>query len=172
MNYKLFKKSLVGLLIVGGVAGATVAATTMLAPTNSTPATSVVQMQNESFEKIANFSIRAKDPIANTYTLTINNKDRSKGEVTFEDGSYTKENLKAGDTVSIHVSILNTDYTVQSVRVHALSNVNADSEGNDNCGVYKISETQYQFTLPSETNALGEPNPFYDGNPNLAVDVA
>ncbi len=172
MNYKLMKKLTAALLVAGSIGGVGYTAAQLVNDSQNKFEISAPTLQSFDYEKVADFSISPKDPVTNLYTLTINNKDTSKGMVTFGNGKTVLDGLKAGDTVSIHVSIINTDYTIQTVRVHSLSNINADREGNDNCGVNKISDAEYQFTLPSETNALGEPNPFYDGNPNLTVDVA
>ncbi len=124
----------------------------------------------EKTEQLASFSVSPLNTVTNTFALTIHNADTTKGEVTFANGKTTQE-FTIGEEIFINVNILNEEYTIQSVRVHSGSNVNANGVGNNNLGVYKHSEQKYSFTLPAETLDNGEPNPFYDGNHNISVDV-
>ncbi len=170
MKYKLVKKLTAGLIALGAIGGASYGVVNYL-NSNDTHSSAFVQATDVSFEKMANFSISRKDPVTNKYTLTIKNADNSKGTVTFKDGSMSKD-FSVGEPISILVNILNTDYTIKTVKVHSQSNVDANGIGNNTVSVNKISDAEYTFKLPKETNDLGEPNPFYDGNPNISVDVA
>ncbi len=124
----------------------------------------------EKTEKLASFSISPVNTVTNTFALTIHNADTSKGVVTFDNGTATQE-FTVGEPIFINVKITDADYTIRTVRVHSLSNVNANGAGNNNVGVDKVSDERYTFTLPSLTNDRGEPNPFYDGSHELNVDV-
>ncbi len=134
----------------------------------SSSVNSPIAMENSQFEKMAAFSLKAVD--SNVYQLTIKNKDSTKGTVTFADGSMVK-NFQVGDKIVINVNATDPAYTVGTVKVHAASNVDKDGIGNWTLGVDQLSETQYTFQLPEKTNALGEPNKFYDETQELSVDV-
>ena len=169
MNHKFLKKLSIGLLVAGSVAGVGYATSQAIITNNST-AVSNPASQPAIFEKVANFSISAKDPVSSKYTLTINNKDASKGTVTFQDGTEQKE-FGINEDIFIVVNIQDLDYTVKTVKVHSQSNVDADGVGNNTVAVYKVDDATYKFKLPAETSPDGRPNPFYDGNHNLNVDV-
>ena len=169
MKYKLLKKLTAAVLVAGSIGGASYAAAQFV--NNNQIQVSNPTLQSVSFEKMATFQIGAKDPMTNKYTLTINNKDPKKGIVTFKDGSSSKE-FGVKEPIAIRVIINDVDYTVQTIRVHSQSNINGDGEGNNNVSVNKVSDAEYTFELPSETLADGKPNPFYDGNPNITVDIA
>ncbi len=170
MKHKLVKKLTAGIIAIGAIGGASYGAVNYLS-SNNTNSNVVLQSTEENFEQMANFSISPRNPITNKYTLTINNADNSKGMVTFLDGSSSKE-FVAGETIFIHVDILNTDYTIQTIRVHSQSNVNEEGIGNWNLGAVKHTDESYSFKLPNETTEDGKPNKFYDGNPNINVDIA
>ncbi len=170
MNHKFLKKLSIGLLVAGSIGGISYAAVQAI-NSNNTTAVSKPTTQLANFENMANFSVSPKDPISNKYRLTINNKDESKGTVTFKDGSIASD-FAVGEEIFLVVDIHNIDYTIQTIRVHSASNVNEDGNGNDNVGVYKENDASYKFTLPSETNPDGTPNPFYDESNKLSVDVA
>lgn len=146
----------------------------LTAPVNKPVAPSVATNQHpvvseKSFEQMASFTVSPVNPITNAYRLTINNADHAKGEVTFKNGTTTQE-FNIGEPIYINVKIIDTKYTIQSVRVHSQTNV-ANGVGNNNLGVYKHSEESYSFTLPPETLPNGKPNPFYDGKHDISVDV-
>ncbi len=171
MNYKLLKKLSAAVLVAGSIGGATYAATQFVNNNQNQIQVSNAAQQATVFEKMANFNISRLDPVSKKYTLTIDNKDTSKGIVTFQDGSVSKK-FAAEEEVFIMIDIRNVDYTVQTIRVHSQSNVSAEGEGNWNAGVSKVNDACYKFKLPAEKNADGKPNKFYDGNPNISVDVS
>lgn len=167
MKKKLLKRLSIGLLVAGSIAGvgyATVQAVNTY--TNS----SITASEPVQFASFATFSVGAKDPVTNKYTLTIFNKDASKGTVTFNDGTETAQ-YGIGEPITLVVDIKNPDYTVQTIKVHSQTNVDANGVGNNTVGVDKINDATYTFELPPETTLDGKPNPFYDKNPNLNVDV-
>ncbi len=168
MKYKLAKMLTAGILAVGAIGGASYGAVQYFNAHSTTPST--VQTVQQNFETVASFSIKAKDPVTNTYTLTIHNADNSKGEVTFDNGLNEAE-FVADKDIFINLNIKNPDYTIQTVKVHSQTNVDENGVGNWNVGVNKVSDTRYSFKLPKETLPNGEPNKFYDGNSNLLVDV-
>ncbi len=173
MKHKMLKKLSIGLLVAGSVAGVGYATAQVINANTST--TTKLDTQTDKVVNMATFTVGAKDPVSNKYTLTIYNKDPEKGSVTFAKGFVDKNHeigqFAVGETITLAVNIKDPNYTVQTIKVHSQSNVDKDGIGNNTTGVNQIDAATYEFKLPEETSPDGRPNPFYDGNKNLSVDV-
>ncbi len=168
MKHKILKKLSIGLLVAGSVAGVSYA--TVQAINANTSTTTKLDTQTV-YKDLATFTVGAKDPATKKYTLTINNKDPEKGTVTFTDGNVSGQ-FAIGETITLAVSIKDPNYVPEQIKVHSQSNVDKDGIGNNTLGVNQIDGATYEFKLPPETSPDGRPNPFYDGNKSLSVDVS